>query len=346
MRYRNFARTGWEVSEIGYGMWGMGAWSGSEDAESLGSLQRAIDLGCNFFDTAWVYGNGHSEKLLGQVLRANSGKKLFVATKVPPKNQAWPAPTNSTLDENYPPQHITEYVEKSLRNLGLESLHLIQLHTWNDSWLEDSRIAAIEQLKTTGKVCAVGISLNRWQPWNGVKAVRSGLVDSVQVVYNIFDQNPEDELFPACREKNVAVIARVPFDEGSLTGTLTASSKWADGDWRNSYFSGGKLQETLKRVDALKLLLREVTQDKMAGDGPSEGMTLPELALRFILSNPDVSTTIPGMRKTRNVEANLLVSGRGTFSEYAPAYLPADLLVELRKHRWERKLTPEHLPVK
>jgi len=187
-------------------------------------------------------------------------------------------------------------------------------------------------------VRAVGISLNRWQPWNGVKAVRAGLVDSVQVVYNIFDQNPEDELFPACREKNVAVIARVPFDEGSLTGTLTASSKWADGDWRNSYFSGGKLQETLKRVDALKLLLRDTAQDKIANGG----MTLPELALRFILSNPDVSTTIPGMRKTRNVEANLLVSGRGTLSEY----LPADLLGELRKHRWERKLTPKHLPVK
>ncbi len=343
MRYRKFARTGWDVSEIGCGMWGMGAWSGSEDAESLGSLQRAIDLGCNFFDTAWVYGNGHSEKLLGQVLRANSGKKLFVATKVPPKNQAWPAPANSTLDENYPPQHITEYVEKSLRNLGLESLDLIQLHTWNDSWLEDSRIApAIEKLKTTGKVRAVGISLNRWQPWNGVKAVRAGLVDSVQVVYNIFDQNPEDELLPACREKNVAVIARVPFDEGSLTGTLTASSKWAGGDWRNSYFSGGKLQETLKRVDALKLLLRDTAQDKMANGG----MTLPELALRFILSNSDVSTTIRGMRKMRNVEANLLVSGAGTFSRYAPAYLPADLLAELRKHRWERKLPPEHLPVK
>jgi len=165
-------------------------------------------------------------------------------------------------------------------------------------------------------------------------------------VYNIFDQNPEDELFPACREKNVAVIARVPFDEGSLTGTLTASSKWADGDWRNSYFSGGKLPETLKRVDALRLLLRNTEQDKMPGDGASEGMTLPELALRFILSNPDVSTTIPGMRKTRNVEANLQVSGRGTLSVHAPAYLPADLLAELRQHRWERKLPPEHFPVK
>ena len=148
MKYRKLGRTGFEVSDIAYGLWGMSGWSGSDDKESLASLQLSVDLGCNFFDTAWVYGNGHSEKLLGRVLRANPEKKLFVATKVPPKNQAWPAPANSRLDENYPPQHITEYVEKSLRNLGLEALDLIQLHTWNDSWLEDSRIAqAIEKLK-------------------------------------------------------------------------------------------------------------------------------------------------------------------------------------------------------
>jgi aryl-alcohol dehydrogenase-like predicted oxidoreductase len=318
MKYRRFGRTGWDLSEIGYGMWGMGAWSGSEDTESLGSLERAIDLGCNFFDTAWVYGNGHSEKLLGQVLKSNSAGKIHVATKVPPKNQAWPAPANSSLDQNYPPSHITEFVDKSLQNLGLDTIDLIQLHTWNDDWVEDYRIGpALLGLKASGKVRAVGISLNRGQPWNGVKAVRAGLVDAVQVVYNIFDQNPQDELFPACREKNVAVIARVPFDEGSLTGTLTAASKWADGDWRNKYFSGGNLEETLQRVDRLKPLLRE-------------GLTLPELALRFILSNPDVSTTIPGMRKSRNVEANLAVSARGP--------LPADLLRELGTHRWERGL--------
>ncbi len=326
MRYRKFGRTGWDVSEIGYGMWGMGGWSGSDDSESIGSLQRAIDLGCNFFDTAWVYGNGHSEKLLGQIVRANPSRKLHVASKVPPKNNAWPAPGNSMLEENYPPEHITQFVDQSLLNLGLESLDLIQLHSWNDGWLEDPRIGtALEKLKSSGKVRAVGLSLNRWQPWNGVKAVRAGLADSVQVIYNIFDQNPEDELFPACRENNVAVIARVPLDEGSLTGTLTASSRWPGNDWRNKYFSGENLQETLKRVGALKALL------------PS-GMTLPELALRFILSNPDVSTTIPGMRKTRNVEMNTAVSQNGP--------LPADLLAELRKHRWVRKVTPESFAAK
>ena len=326
MQFRTFGRTGWQVSDVGYGMWGMGAWSGSDDSESLASLQRAIDLGCNFFDTAWVYGDGRSEKLLGQILRIKSSKKLYVATKVPPKNRAWPAADNSTVDDCYPPAHITEYVEKSLHNLGLETIDLIQLHTWNDNWVEDARIpSALEKLKSSGKVAAVGISLNRWQPWNGVKAVRAGFVDSVQVVYNIFDQNPEDELFPACREKNVAVIARVPFDEGSLTGTLTPSSKWPASDWRNIYFSPENLRTTLLRVDALKPLFHD-------------DLTLPELALRFILSNPAVATVIPGMRKIRNVEANLAASERGPLS--------AELLAALRPHRWDRKLTPESFAAK
>ncbi|GAC1634996.1 MAG: aldo/keto reductase [Candidatus Acidiferrum sp.] len=318
MNYRRFGRTGWQVSDIGYGMWGMGAWTGSDDAESLAALQRSIDLGCNFFDTAWVYGNGHSERLLGEVLRKNSGKKLYVATKVPPKNREWPARASATVDESYPPAHIEEYVGKSLQNLGLDSLDLIQLHTWQDKWLSDARlVAALEKLKSFGKVRAVGISLNRWEPANGVQAVRDGIVDSVQVVYNIFDQNPEDELFPACREKDVAVIARVPFDEGSLTGTLTRDSKWPESDWRNTYFSAAKLPEILSRLEAIKPLLRD-------------GMTMPELALRFILSNSDVATTIPGMRKVRNVEANVATSDKGALS--------ADLIAELRNHRWIRQL--------
>ncbi len=322
MNYRRFGRTGWQVSDIGYGMWGMGAWTGSDDAESLASLQRAIDLGCNFFDTAWVYGNGHSEKLLGEALRKNSAKKLYVATKVPPKNREWPARASATVDESYPAAHIEEYVGKSLQNLGADSLDLIQLHTWQDKWLNDARlVTALEKLKTSGKVRAVGISLNRWEPSNGVSAVRAGIVDSVQVVYNIFDQNPEDELFPACREKDVAVIARVPFDEGSLTGTLTRDSKWPEGDWRNTYFSAAKLPEILSRVDALKPLLRD-------------GMNMPELALRFILSNSDVATTIPGMRKVHNVDANVTASDKGGLS--------AVLIGELRKHRWVRQV--HHAP--
>jgi aryl-alcohol dehydrogenase-like predicted oxidoreductase len=319
MRYRIFGRTNWKVSEIGYGMWGMAGWSGSDDAESLASLQRSIDLGCNFFDTAWAYGSGHSEELLGEALRANSGKKLYVATKVPPKNRRWPSQRDFSLDVSYPPDYVFEYVDKSLANLGAESLDLIQYHTWEDDWLDDDRtIRTIEQLRASGKVQAVGISLNRWEPWNGVRAVKSGLIDAVQVIYNIFDQNPEDELFPACREHNVGVIARVPFDEGSLTGTLTLQSTWPASDWRSTYFVPENLRTSVEHADALKPLI-------------PAGSSMPEMALRFILNNPDVATIIPGMRKLKNVEANIAAS------EHGP--LPGALHSELQKHRWDRTPT-------
>ena len=319
MNYRTFGRTGWQVSEIGYGMWGMGGWTGSDDAESLDSLQHAIDLGCNFFDTAWAYGSGHSEQLLGKTLRANPGKQLYIATKVPPKNRKWPSRREFSLDDCFPPDYISEYVEKSRANIGVDTLDLIQLHTWEDTWLDDARLPrAIEQLRASGKVRAFGVSLNRWEPWNGVRAVRSGLIDAVQVIYNIFDQNPEDELFPACREHNVAVIARVPFDEGGLTGTLTEDSKWPEGDWRNIYFVAENLKATVQRAEALKPLI-------------PVGSTLPEMALRFILNNPDVSTIIPGMRKRKNVDANLAAGEKGP--------LPEPLSGQLRAHRWDRTPT-------
>jgi len=319
MNYRRFGRSGWKVSEIGYGMWGLAGWTGSDDAESLDALQRAVELGCNFFDTAWAYGDGHSEQILGKVLRANSAKKLYVATKVPPKNLRWPARPEYSLDESYPPAHIFEYVEKSLTNLGVETLDLIQIHTWEDGWLDDERlIRAIEKLRDSGKVRAVGISLNRWEPWNGLRAVRAGIADAVQVIYNIFDQNPEDELFPACREKDVAIIARVPFDEGALTGALTIDSTWPKGDWRNTYFVPENLKASVTRADALKPLV-------------PAGSTLPEMALRFILNNKDVHTIIPGMRKRRHVESNLAASVKGP--------LPTPLLAQLRPHRWDRSPT-------
>jgi aryl-alcohol dehydrogenase-like predicted oxidoreductase len=316
MKYRQFGRTGWMVSEIGYGMWGMSSWTGSDDAESQQSLQRAVDLGCNYFDTAWHYGSGHSEKLLGELVRRNPRRKLYVATKIPPKNLVWPARPEFTLDECFPPEHIEQYVHLSLENLGLEYLDVIQFHTWSDAWLEDVRWAnKINELRRQGLFRAVGISLNRWEPWNGVRAVQSGLIDSVQVMYNIFDQNPEDELFPVCAALNVAVVARCPLDQGSLTGTLTLESKWAEGDWRNKHFNPETLKASVERADALKPLV-------------SPGMTLPDMALRFILNNPTVSTVIPGMRKVKNVEENLRAAGQGP--------LPLDLYTELRKHRWDR----------
>ncbi len=319
MKLRRFGRTGWQVSEIGYGMWGMAGWTGSEDAESLAALQRSIDLGCNFFDTAWAYGDGHSEELLGKILRANSSKKLYVATKVPPKNRRWPALPEFSLDDCYPPDYVFEYVDKSLRNLDRETLDLIQYHTWDDGWLDDPRTQqTIEKLRASGKVRAVGISQNRWEPENGIRAVRSGLVEAVQVIYNIFDQNPEDELFPACREKDVAIIARCPFDEGGLTGTLTVDSRWPSGDWRNGYFNPETLRATVDRAEKLKPLVPTAS-------------SLPELSLRFILNNPDISAIIPGMRKIRNVESNLAASDKGP--------LPADLHKKLLPHRWVRRPT-------
>src|SRR2546426_1102107 len=332
MNYRLFGRTRWQVSEIGCGMWGMGSWSNSDDKESLRSLQAAVDGGCNFFDTAYAYGQGRSENLLGQIVRANranEGGRPFTATKIPPKNEQWPARSTFTLDDCYPPEHIEEFVHRSLENAGLESFDLIQLHTWEDSWTDDDRWAMqLDELRRQGLLEAVGISINRWEPWNGVGAVRSGLIDSVQVIYNIFDQNPEDELFPACREMNVAVIARVPFDEGTLTGTLTKASKWPDGDWRNTYFVPENLIPSLERAEALKELLREWNQSHP--NGPE--ITMPEMALRFILNNSDVSTIIPGMRTLSHVQSNLAASGAGP--------LPKDLYDQLRKHRWVRKPTP------
>ena len=320
MNYRRFGRTGWMVSEVGYGMWAMGGqWSGSDDEESLLSLGRALELGCNFFDTAWAYGAGHSERLLGELVRANPDKKLYTATKIPPKNSKWPSRREYALEDCFPPDHIEQYVHSSLENAGLEDFDLIQFHTWEDRWLEDDRwVKKMADLRDQGLIHAVGISLNRWEPWNGVEAVRSGLVDAVQVIYNIFDQNPEDDLFPACDDMDVAVIARVPFDEGTLTGKLTKDSRWPEGDWRATYFVPENLISSVERADALKPLV-------------PEGMTMAEMALRFILNNPTVSTIIPGMRKLHHVEANLAASDKGP--------LPAELHARLRRHRWDRQPT-------
>lgn len=319
MKYRLLGRTGFPVSEIGYGMWGMSGWKDSDDLQSMESMQRAVDLGCTFFDTAWAYGDGHSEDLLGQLVRANPDKRLYTASKVPPKNRAWPSQRQHTLDDCYPPAYVREYIERSLSNTNLEQLDLMQLHTWEDSWIQDERwIHELQQAKDSGKIGAIGISLNRWEPWNGIQAVQSGLVDCVQVIYNIFDQNPVDELFPACKTQNVGVIARVPFDEGTLTGTITLDSTWPRGDWRNTYFVEENLRSSVAHAEPLRNIVP-----------PDSSMS--EMALRFILSNPTVSTTIPGMRKLHHVEANIAASDRGP--------LEPSLLQTLYAHRWDREPT-------
>ena len=327
MKYRRFGRTGWEVSEIGYGMWGMAGWTNSNDDESLQSLQAAVDQGCNFFDTAYAYGNGRSESLLGQIVKANPGKRLYTATKIPPKNLKWPATPEYTLMDSYPPDHVEEYVHRSLENAKLDQFDVMQFHTWSDEWMRDDRwLYRLDDMRSQKLINAIGISINRWEPWNGIRAVRSGQIDSVQVIYNIFDQNPEDELFPACREMDVAVIARVPFDEGTLTGTLTKDSTWPEGDWRNSYFVPENLIPSVERADAVKKALEEWNRER------SMNITMPELALRFILGNDDVSTIIPGMRKPRHVESNIATSDAGP--------LPEELQEKMRGFRWVRKPAP------
>jgi aryl-alcohol dehydrogenase-like predicted oxidoreductase len=316
MRYRSFGRNGWRVGEVGYGMWGMGGWTGSDDVQSRLSLEAAVARGVNFFDTAQSYGDGHSELLLGRLMAAHSDKRLYTATKVPPRNREWPSRQGVPLAEVFSRDYVRRCVDISCANLGVETIGLLQLHVWEDDWLVDGDLQrTVAELRKEGSIRAFGLSLNCWQPWNGVKAVQSGLVDSVQVVYNIFDQSPEDELFPACREHGVAVIARAPLDEGSLTGALTLDSKWPADDWRNGYFAPANLAESVKRVDGLRPLV-------------PAGTTMAQMALRFILSNPDVSVVIPGMRRIENVEMN------ATAAEMGP--LPPDLLAELRKHRWDR----------
>jgi aryl-alcohol dehydrogenase-like predicted oxidoreductase len=319
MLYRTLGRTGWPVSEIGYGMWGLAGWTGSDDAESMAALEHAVALGCTFFDTAWGYGAGHSERLLGELVRAHPERALIVATKIPPKNFTWPSRRGFTLDDCFPPDHIREYAEKSLANLGLRAIDLLQFHVWEDAWAPDERWQrAMDDLKRAGIIRAAGISVNRWEPQNVLETLQTGQIDTVQVIYNIFDQSPQDVLLPFCQEHAIGVIARVPFDEGTLTGTLTKATRWPEGDWRNGYFGHGNLEASVDRAEALRPLV-------------PGAMTMPELALRWILADRRVSTVIPGMRKPAHVEANIGASdGRG---------LDAALLQRLRAHRWDRAPT-------
>lgn len=319
MQERVFGRLGWNVGEIGYGMWGLAGWTGGDDAETAAALERSVQLGCNFFDTAWAYGDGRSERILGALLKRRAGARLYAATKIPPKNRQWPARRGSKLEDCFPADHIREYTEKSLDNLGVETIDLQQFHVWDDSWAEDeSWQRAVDDLKSQGMIRGVGVSVNRWEPTNVLKTLRTGLIDAVQVIHNIFDQAPEDELFPLCRELNVAVIARVPFDEGTLTGTLTKETTWPEGDWRNTYFVPENLAQSVDRAEALRPLI-------------PAGMTMPEMALRFILEEPAVSTIIPGMRRVKHVEANIAASDGKRLS--------ADLMKQLRNHRWDRTPT-------
>jgi aryl-alcohol dehydrogenase-like predicted oxidoreductase len=316
MKYRKLGRTGFDGSDIAHGLWGMSGWSGSEDQESLRAMQSAIDLGCNFFDTAWAYGEGKSDGLLGNILASNKGKRLYAASKVPPLNGRWPATPQYKYRDVFPAAHVMSYAQKIREKLGTESIDILQFHVWDDSWANEAEFReTVERLKNERVIRFFGLSLNRWQPENGIAALRTGLVDAVQVIYNIFDQSPEDKLFPVCRELNIGVIARVPLDEGSLGGKMTHATTFPPNDWRAKYFGPANLAQTLTRVEELKKIV-------------PPGMTLPEMSLRFILSNPDVGTTIIGMRKLAHVKENIAVSDAGP--------LDRALLQKLQAHRWDR----------
>jgi aryl-alcohol dehydrogenase-like predicted oxidoreductase len=318
VHYRKLGRTGLEVSEIGYGAWGIAgdAWLGAKDEESLKALNRAVDLGLNFIDTALAYGEGHSERLVGKIVKERD-ETIHVATKVPPKNRVWPAPDGIAPEEVFPGDYVRECTEQSLSNLGLDTIDVQQFHVWQDDWTgQGDWQETVEELKREGKIRFFGVSINDHQPANAVRLIETGVVDTVQVIYNVFDQSPEDDLFPACQEHDVGVIVRVPFDEGALTGKVTPETAFDEGDFRNHYFRGERKQEVYDRVRAIVSELG-ASEDEMA-----------EIALRYILSHLAVSTVIPGMRSVRNVERNMAVGdGQG---------LPEDQVRTLKNYRWVR----------
>jgi len=317
VKFRALGRTGFQVGDIAHGLWGMSGWSGSDDDESRHSIQLAIDLGCNFFDTAWAYGDGKSDGLLGEALTKNKGKRIYAASKIPPKNLRWPASPKDKYTDVFPADHVFKYANRIREKLQSDAIDVLQFHVWDDSWTDHPEFrSTVEKLKQDGVIRSFGLSLNRWEPENGLKAIRTGLVDVVQVIYNIFDQGPEDKLFPLCQEMNIGVIARVPLDEGSLGGKMTPDTKFPSGDWRARYFGAENLAATLPRVDALKKIT-------------PAGIGLPDMALRFVLSHPAVSTTIIGMRKLDHVRQNMALSDAGA--------LNAALLSKLKEHRWDRK---------
>jgi aryl-alcohol dehydrogenase-like predicted oxidoreductase len=320
MKYRKLGRTGFDVSDISYGLWGMSGWSGSDDKQSLDSLQLSVDTGCNFFDTAWAYGEGKSDGLLGETMARNSKKRLYAASKIPPANDKWPALPTYKYHDVFSPDHVLKYADLIRKKLRTDSIDVLQFHVWDDSWTDNPKFrSTVEKLKDGGWIRYFGLSINRWEPENGIKALHTGLVDVVQVIYNIFDQAPEDRLFPVCQELNIGIIARVPLDEGSLGGKMTLETSFPKDDWRALYFGPENLRPTIERVEKLKKVV-------------PAGMSLAEMALRFVLSHPAVSTTIIGMRDPKHVRENIATS------DARP--LDSGLLKELKKHRWDRTPQP------
>ncbi len=321
MQYRELGKTGMRVSEIGFGAWALGgsSWGGQSEEDSLAALHRAADLGVNFIDTAQVYGRGTSERVIGKFLRLRR-EKIFVATKTPPQaGENWPPSPYDDMHVNYPAEYLRENVEERLRNLGVDCIDLLQLHTWTRAWNKNpAPLETLVKLKKQGKIRAVGVSTPEQDQNCVLDLMRKGFVDVVQVIYNIFEQEPASELLPAAAETGVGIIVRVVFDEGSLTGKFTEETRFPAGDFRNEYFRGDRLTRTVARVRALQKDL----------DG--SGYTLPQAAIGFALAHPAVSTVIPGIRNAAQAEANTAVSDLPR--------LPEALLRKLHKHAWLRSV--------
>jgi aryl-alcohol dehydrogenase-like predicted oxidoreductase len=317
MRYRLLGKTGLRVSALGFGAWGIGGagWVGATRQDSLRALERAIELGVNFIDTARGYGD--SERLVGEVVRRHSHEEIHVATKVSPMNGLFPAPDGIDPMQVFPGHHIRASLEQSLRASGLEVVDVLQLHVWNDQWLgAGDWLETVAELKVEGLTRFFGVSLNDLQPESVAHLVETGVADTIQVIYNIFHQQPEERLLPLCQKHDVGVIVRVPFDEGGLTGRITAATTFPPDDWRESYFAGDRRAEVEARVAALNDDLG-ITNDQTAN-----------VALRFTLSSPAVSTVIAGMRRPHHVELNAAAASRGPLSRHE--------LATLKRHRWER----------
>ncbi len=318
MRYRKLGHTEAEISEIGFGAWGIGGkqWQGGKDDESLSALKRSFELGVNLVDTALAYGDGHSERLLGQAVR-HSFRRVYVATKVPPKNKLWPASPSIGIEEVFPYNHIVRCTDESLKNLGIEQIYLQQFHVWTDAWTpRDEWRRAVEDLKRSGKVRYFGVSISEHDPDSALEAVKTGLFTAVQVIYNIFDQTPEKNLFPLCEKLKVGVLARVPLDEGGLTGTITEDTAFQPGEFRDSYFRDDRKRQVVEHVNALK------------ADLAGTPGTLPEIALRFCLSHRAVTSVIPGMRRISTVESSCRAAAAGS--------LDTKTMGILRRHAWNR----------
>ncbi len=333
MKYRTLGKTGFKVAEVGFGTWQLandpGMWVGSDVNESLDCLKKYTDKGGNFIDTAWIYGYSDdkpdkhpSEELVGEFLKKNGKDNIIVATKIPPKNMHWPALKSSVIADVFPKDHIKKCIDDSLKSLQLDQIDLMQFHVWQDDWaIENEWKDTIQEVMQTGKVKFFGISINDYQLSNCLKTLDTGLISTIQFIFNIFHQKPTEKLLPYAKKNNIGLIARVPLDEGGLSGKYTTDTKFQEGDLRNSYFAGERLQELVKRTDDLKKLFR------------SEVQSLPEMALRYILSFNEVSTVIPGMRRLYQVVDNLKASDLGKLSQ--------ELLEELTKHSWERNFYHE-----